>query len=121
MNVLIVDDSAVMRKILTRAMQSEGWDVYVASCGEEALSELSELPDCDLILADWHMPGMDGLDLIRAVRADSRYQGIRILMVTSDGVLDSVEKALDAGANDLLMKPFTADALSERIREVMCE
>lgn len=120
MIALVVDDSAAMRRIQQKALEGLGWQVEVAASGGDALARLQTLAHCDLMLTDWHMPGMDGLDLIVAVRKDERHRALRILMVTSDSVLDSVEKALAAGADDFVMKPFTTEALSERIAEVMC-
>ncbi|MCC6751788.1 MAG: response regulator [Deltaproteobacteria bacterium] len=119
MMALIVDDSAAMRRIQQKALESLGWQVKAASSGEEALAALEGLPECVLLLTDWHMPGMDGLQLVSAVRKDPRYSKLRIVMVTSDAVLDSVEAALSAGANDFLMKPFTTEVLAERVAEVM--
>ena len=119
MIALVVDDSAAMRRILQKALESIDWDVHTAIDGNDALAKLTELPQCDLLLTDWHMPGMDGIELIKAVRLSARFATLRIVMVTSDSVLDSVDKALEAGANDFVMKPFTADALCERVLEVM--
>jgi len=119
MVVLIVDDSAAQRRIQQKALEAMGWSVHVASGGEDALAKLAALLHCDLMLTDWHMPGMDGLELVRAVRGSSRYGALPIVMVTSDGGLDSVDKALAAGVSDFIMKPFTAEALGERILEVM--
>ena len=119
MIALVVDDSAAMRRIQQKALESSGWQVEVANNGSEALIRLDGLGHCDLLLTDWHMPEMDGIELVRAVRKDERWKGLRVVMVTSDGVLDSVEQALAAGADDFVMKPFSADALCERIAEVM--
>jgi len=119
MIALVVDDSAAMRRIQQKALEGLGWQVEVANSGGDALAKLGTLEHCDLMLTDWHMPGMDGLDLIVAVRKDIRHKTLRIVMVTSDSVLDSVEKALAAGADDFVMKPFTTDALSERLFKVM--
>lgn len=119
MIALVVDDSAAMRRIQQKALESAGWQVEVAGNGSEALARLQGLAHCDLLLTDWHMPEMDGLQLVRAVRQDERFKALRVVMVTSDGVLNSVEQALAAGADDFVMKPFSAEALSERIAEVM--
>lgn len=117
MIAVVVDDSSAMRRIQQRAMQSLGWEVHVAVDGKDALEVISRLPGCDLVLTDWHMPEMDGLALTAALRA--RSADLRILVATSDSVLDSVERALAAGANDVILKPFTAETLSARVSEVM--
>lgn len=119
MMALVVDDSAAMRHHLSKALQSLGWQVRPASSGTEALSVLGSLPRCDLILTDWHMPGMDGVELCRAVRRDAKYRDIKIVMVTSDAVMSAVNEALQAGADDFVMKPFTPQVLSERLEAIM--
>ena len=119
MIALIVDDSSAMRRIQQRALEPDGWQVELAATGEEALSRLAELPHCDLLLTDWHMPGMGGLELVRAVRRLGRHEGMKILMVTSESVLDCIEEAIEAGANDFVMKPFPREALLERVSSVM--
>ena len=116
---VVVDDSAAMRRIQARAMEGLGWTVHAASNGDEALVLLRSLQQVDLLLTDWHMPGMDGLELVKVLRADARFGALPILMVTSDAVLESVQRALEAGVNDFLMKPFTNDALAERVAGVM--
>ncbi len=116
---VVVDDSAAMRRIQVRAMEGMGWTVQSASNGDEALALLRSMPRCDLLLTDWHMPGLDGLELVKVLRADARFASLPILMVTSDAVLESVQRALEAGVNDFLMKPFTPEALAERVAGVM--
>ena len=119
MIALIVDDSSAMRRIQQRALEPDGWQVVLAATGEEALTRLDELPRCDLLLTDWHMPGMGGLELVRAVRRLGRHVDMKILMVTSESVLDCIEEAIEAGANDFVMKPFPREALLERVSSVM--
>jgi two-component system chemotaxis response regulator CheY len=119
MQALVVDDSVAMRRIQQKMLEGLGWEVKTASNGEEGLAALNGLSDCRLVLADWHMPVMDGLELCRAIRRDARYARLRIVMVSSDGVLDSVQNALAAGANEFIIKPFTTEALVCRIEEVM--
>jgi two-component system chemotaxis response regulator CheY len=119
MIALVVDDSAAMRHLERKALQNAGWEVHLAVDGADALERLAALPKCDLIVTDYHMPKLDGIALIQAIRRDRRLSGVRILMITSDGVMDSIQRALDAGANDFMMKPFAAEALQERVAEVM--
>jgi two-component system chemotaxis response regulator CheY len=119
MVALVVDDSAAMRRIQQMALEAHGWKVEVAATGEDALAKLAAIPRCDLLVTDWHMPGMGGLDLVKTVRRDARLDHVRILMVTSDSVLSSIEQAVEAGANDFVMKPFSREALIERVTEVM--
>lgn len=119
MLALVVDDSAAMRHHLSKALQNLGWQVRNACSGAEALSVLATLPSCDLILTDWQMPGMDGVELCRAVRRDEKYRHIKIVMVTSDAVMSAVNEALQAGADDFVMKPFTPRVLQERLEAIM--
>jgi len=116
---VVVDDSRAMRTIEQRALESMGWTVRQAANGLEAIGLLSSLEACDLALVDWQMPGMDGLALIKALRADVRWASLPIIMVSSNAVLDSMQTALDAGANDFVMKPFSIDALKERVTETL--
>jgi len=118
-NALVVDDSAAMRRIQQKALEGLGFTVRAASNGVEALEVLGTMPACELVLTDWHMPGMDGIGLVRAIRQEARWTGVRIVMVTSESVMASVDSALSAGADDFLMKPFSQDALAERVAEVM--
>lgn len=119
MKALVTDDSAAMRRIIQKALESDGWEVRTASNGKEAMAALARETSWDLLLTDWHMPELDGLGLVRAVRASSGYASLRIIVITSEGALNMVDTALQAGANDFLMKPFSSDSLCERIAEVM--
>jgi len=118
-NALVVDDSAAVRRLEQRALEAAGWSVTAAKDGREALVALRDMPTCQLIVTDWHMPEMDGMELVRAVRADPRWNEVRILMVTSDGVMSTIETALAAGASDFIIKPFSPVALRERVAELV--
>jgi two-component system chemotaxis response regulator CheY len=119
MFAMVVDDSAAMRRLLSKILASLNWTVVAAGNGQEALRLLAEGQVCQLLLTDRYMPGMDGIELCREIRKDARYDTIRILMVTSDGALGSVNEAKAAGASDFLMKPFTPEILAERLTSVM--
>lgn len=119
MFAIVVDDSAAMRRHLSKALESMGWKVKGAANGVEAMRLLEDAPKIDLVLTDWHMPEMDGMELCRTVRKQPKFSNVRIVMVTSDSVMSSVGEAMKAGANDFVMKPFTTEALSERLAEIM--
>jgi two-component system, chemotaxis family, chemotaxis protein CheY len=119
MNALVVDDSTAVRRLSKKALSEAGWQVTEAVNGREALAALVAMPACELIVTDWHMPEMDGMALVRAVRAEARWNHVRILMVTSDGVMDSIQAALAAGASDFIVKPFSPAALAERVVELV--
>jgi two-component system chemotaxis response regulator CheY len=117
MKALVVDDSKMMRVVEQKALESMGWQVQQASNGVEALKALAGMDGCDLVLADWQMPEMDGLALVKHIRQDAKWSKVTIIMVSSNAVMESIQEALDAGANDFVMKPFSVDALKERVTE----
>lgn len=116
MRVLLVDDSVTMRRIQKTQINSLGiTDIIEAGDGEEAFRKLSESMPIDLIMLDWNMPVMDGITLLKKVRADNRFQSVKIIMCTSESEKSKVVDALKAGANNYLVKPFTPDALKEKL------
>src|SRR5262245_55571146 len=114
MKALVVDDSRAMRAILRKTLRGIGIDVTEAEHGHAALGVLQGA-SFDLALVDWNMPGMDGLELVAAIRADQRHDGMRIMMVTTETELAQVVRALDAGASEYLMKPFNEAAVVEKL------
>lgn len=118
---LVVDDSKVIRLILGRTLQGLGYEVFQASNGQEALETLArESADLRLVLVDWNMPVMNGLEFIRHVRADPTYADVALMMVTTETHLDQVSTALQAGANEYVMKPFTPDIIAGKLRLLGC-
>ncbi len=115
MRALIVDDSKTMRMILKRVVLEIGFEVAEAGDGHDAITRLNRGEPADLLLVDWNMPVMNGYELIRAVRANSLLSGIRIMMVTTETSMSQVEQALEAGADEYLMKPFTKDVLLAKL------
>lgn len=115
MRAIVVDDSRAIRAILGRMLKDMGFEVSEAQDGLVALTVLAESGPFELALVDWNMPEMDGLQLIQAVRADHRHDGMRIMMVTTETDIDRIVKALDVGANEYLMKPFTPAAVAEKL------
>ena len=115
MKALVVDDSRAMRTILKRALVGSGFDVVEAKDGEDALEQLRHRGPMDLALVDWNMPVMTGYELICEVRAKPELNAMSIMMVTTETETEQVTRALEAGANEYLMKPFTEDALREKL------
>jgi two-component system chemotaxis response regulator CheY len=115
MRALVIDDSRVVRIIIGNILREIGMDVLEAANGLEALEQIERNPDVDLMLVDWNMPQMNGFDFIRAVRSKREYDAVRILMVTSESQSEQVTKALNAGANEYLMKPFNKDVLVAKL------
>jgi two-component system chemotaxis response regulator CheY len=116
MRALIVDDSRTMRTILGRIVSGLGFEIAQAGDGVQALAALEAGPLPDLILADWNMPEMNGYELVRAVRARPGYAAIKIVMVTTETETHQIAMAIEAGANEYVMKPFTSDVILDKLR-----
>ena len=116
MRALIIDDSKAMRSILSRMLQGLGFEVLEASNGREGLQRLQSSGNVDLALVDWNMPEMNGLDFIRSVRAEQSYDGVLLMMVTTETEMEQVVRALAAGANEYVMKPFTREIILEKLQ-----
>ena len=116
MKALVVDDSKAMRRIIKQTLRDLGFDSDEAENGVAALSTLEANPKAyDLILVDWNMPEMNGYEFLCEVRKRDEYADLNILMVTTENEVEQMLKALDAGANEYLMKPFTKDALFDKL------
>ena len=115
MHALVVDDSNTIRIILTAYLKKLGFDVTVAINGRDALDRLHAMAKADIVLVDWNMPEMDGLSFVRAVRAEDEYATLPLMMVTTNVELTNVAEALDAGANEYMMKPFTMAILRAKL------
>jgi len=118
MRALIVDDSRPIRRIESEILKELGFETADACNGKEALERLQDSPLPDVVLVDWNMPEMDGLEFITAVRRDARYSGMVVLMVTTETETDQMLRALSAGADEYLMKPFQKDGLVDKLRLV---
>jgi two-component system, chemotaxis family, chemotaxis protein CheY len=113
---LVVDDSRAVRMMLKRMLSEAGFDsILEAGHGVEALERLGEGPVPDVMLVDWNMPEMNGIDLLRTVRATPEYRAIPVVMVTTETEASQVVRALAAGASDYVMKPFTKDIIVEKL------
>lgn len=111
MRALVVDDSRAMRMILTRALRGSGCEVVEAGDGRQALDALASGPLPDVALVDWNMPVMNGLDLVEAVRREPAYDALRLVMVTTENESSQVARAIEAGAQEYIFKPFTTEAV----------
>jgi two-component system chemotaxis response regulator CheY len=122
MLTMVIDDSRAMRLILKRIVAQIGFDVVEAANGKEAMDYLhealasgeeSKVPG--LALVDWNMPEMNGLEFVTAVRADQRLRGMTLMMVTTESEQSQIVRALASGAHEYVIKPFTPDAIIDKL------
>ena len=119
MRILVVDDFATMRKVIKNLLRQTGYqNVIEAEDGVVALKELRS-QKIDFVISDWNMPNMTGIELLRAVRADSELSSLPFLMVTAESLKDNVLEAVKAGVSNYIVKPFTAEVLSEKIEKII--
>jgi len=117
MRALIIDDSRAMRTIISRIITGLGFEVTQAGDGKQGLDTLRALPaQPDIVLVDWNMPEMTGIEFLRAMRADATFAGVKVVMVTTEAEMARVSEALDAGANEYVMKPFTPEIMVDKLR-----
>ena len=116
---LVVDDSRAVRMILAKTLKEIGFEVREAANGSEALEVIeAEKTAVKLVLADWNMPEMNGMDLLKQLRQNPQLSSLVVVMVTTETELDQMAAALEAGANEYVMKPFTKDILVEKLELV---
>lgn len=115
MRALVVDDSRAIRRIVGAMLRELGFEIFEAGEGAEALKVLKERGPIDLAMVDWNMPGMTGIDFLKAVRSERAYDPLRVVLVTTETGLAEVRQALAAGANEYIMKPFTKEVVTEKL------
>jgi two-component system chemotaxis response regulator CheY len=116
MYAIVIDDSSAMRMILKRIVTGLGFEVTLAEHGKDALAKMEAANHpFDVALIDWNMPEMNGLEFIQAVRDDPRYGAVTLMMVTTESEQSQMVRALAAGAHEYLIKPFTPDAVAEKL------
>ena len=115
MKILVVDDFSTMRRIIKNLLKDLGFaNIQEADDGSTALPMLQQ-GDFDFVVTDWNMPGMQGIDLLRAIRADANLKHIPVLMVTAEAKKEQIVAAAQAGVNGYVIKPFTAATLKEKL------
>jgi len=120
MKLLVVDDSSTMRRIIKNTLSRlEYEDVLEGEDGVQGWNTLNQNPDIGMLITDWNMPEMNGLELVKKVRADSRFTDLPIIMVTTEGGKAEVITALKAGVNNYIVKPFTPQVLKEKLSAVL--
>jgi two-component system chemotaxis response regulator CheY len=121
MRLLIVDDSSTMRRIIGNVVQQLGVSKDNFDEAEDGVKawELLEQNQYDIVLTDWNMPNMNGLQLVKKIRSEGNHQGIPIIMITTEGGKSEVITALKAGVNNYIVKPFSAEILKEKLDGVV--
>jgi two-component system chemotaxis response regulator CheY len=116
---LVVDDSRTIRTIIKRILIELGFQVLEAGNGVEGMKVMeTEKSAVSLVLADWNMPEMNGLELVKELRRDPELSSLKVIMVTTETEMSQMTSALEAGANEYIMKPFTKDILKEKLEIV---
>ena len=118
MRALIVDDSKTMRSIIARIVTELGFEVLEAGNGRLALDQLEDAGAVELCLIDWNMPEMNGIEFIEAVRGRPAWNPIKLMMITTASDAAHIQRALEAGANEYLMKPFSKEMIVEKLAMV---
>ena|SRR5947209_6042550 len=114
-HAMVVDDSKAVRLLLSNVLGEIGYEVVQAGDGEDALQQLGNDP-ISLFLVDWNMPRMDGLEFVKRLRADQRYSSAAVMMITTETEIQQIVRALEAGANEYIMKPFTKEIIADKLR-----
>jgi two-component system chemotaxis response regulator CheY len=118
MKILVVDDMSTMRRIVRNILKQLGFNsIGEAEDGNQALDKLRQ-EKYGLVVSDWNMPGMSGIELLRAIRADSALKDIPVLMVTAEAKKDNIVEAVTAGVSNYIVKPFTAEILQDKMAKI---
>lgn len=120
LKLLVVDDSSTMRRIIKNTLARLNYtDVLEAEHGLDAWNIMEKTEGIDVLITDWNMPEMNGLELVKKVRAQDKYKDMPIIMVTTEGGKSEVITALKAGVNNYIVKPFTPQVLKEKLEDVL--
>ena len=116
--ILVVDDFSTMRRIVKNLLSDLGFNNTVeAEDGHSALAVLRQ-DAVELVVTDWNMPGMTGIELLREIRADAKFRGLPVLMVTAEAKREQIIEAAQAGVNGYIIKPFTAATLEDKLAKI---
>ncbi|HYM35953.1 MAG TPA: chemotaxis response regulator CheY [Steroidobacteraceae bacterium] len=116
---LVVDDFSTMRRIIKNVLNDIGYSSVTEADDGNTAWPLLQQGQFDFLITDWNMPGMPGLDLVKAVRADARLGGMPVLMLTAESKREQIAEAAQAGVNGYIIKPFTATTLKEKIEKIL--
>lgn len=119
MKILLVDDSRVIRAILLKMLNKVGFtNIHEAKNGTAGLKKLREEGGFDFVISDWMMPGMNGLDFLKAIRADEELKDTFVMMVSAESIDERIEVAMEAGADSYITKPFTPEKIKAGIMKI---
>lgn len=117
LTAMVIDDSRAIRMILANTLAELGYEVCQAANGKEALTAVEHHSgSISLFLVDWNMPEMNGLEFVKHLRSDSRFSSVPLMMVTTETEVGQMMAALEAGANEYVMKPFTKEIIADKLR-----
>ena len=119
MKILVVDDFATMRKVVRNLLKQGGYENIVEAEDGVVALRMIKAQKIDFVISDWNMPNMSGLELLKAVRADAEISATPFLMVTAEALQDNVIAAVKAGVSNYIVKPFTAEVLSDKIANII--
>ncbi len=119
LKILVVDDFATMRKVIRNLLKQVGYEDIVEAEDGVAAMRILKAQKVDMVISDWNMPNMTGLELLKAVRADADLTKIPFLMVTAEALQDNVVEAVKSGVSNYIVKPFTAEVLNEKIAKIL--
>jgi two-component system chemotaxis response regulator CheY len=118
MKILTVDDFSTMRRIIKNILHHSGYPNVIEAEDGSAAFAILQTQDIDFVISDWNMPQMNGLELLKAIRADDKLQHVPVLLVTAEALKENVVEAVEAGVNGYIVKPFTAETLREKIAAI---
>ncbi|MBF0492232.1 MAG: response regulator [Deltaproteobacteria bacterium] len=111
----MIDDSKAIRSILKKMMESFGFETFEAANGRDAMKCLREMKNCDVVLVDWNMPVMSGLDFVKELRSIAFFKKTKIMMVTTESGMSGMKLALAEGADEYVMKPFNKEIVFDKL------
>jgi two-component system chemotaxis response regulator CheY len=118
MTIMSVDDFSTMRRIIKTLLKQLGYTNVIEADDGTTAWDMLQNHEVDFIISDWNMPKMTGLDLLKKVRQDDRFNGMPFLMVTAEAEKDNIVQAVKAGVSNYIVKPFTADVLKQKIEKI---
>lgn len=119
MRAMVVDDSGMLRMLVTKILKGAGYEVAEAADGRIALDKVRDEGLPDLIVLDWNMPVLDGYGFLVEFRKEAKHAAAKVILLTTEGQREKILKALEAGADDYITKPFEADALLTKVQRIM--